>query len=129
MAFVSAIPTSFLSFFHVFCRFFEWNRSTSHKQPYFIFFTDCGPTEEMKELSSSCETQKMEAEQEETDASAGKEVEGAVGKSDAGGEGGGIGLASSQQTSAELDLDQVKGRMLTMAGLFDIWNGDEVSLM
>ena len=26
----------------------------------------------------------------------------------------------------ELDLDQVKGRMLTMAGLFEIWTSDQV---
>ena len=36
------------------------------------------------------------------------------------------GGVASTSMSEELDLDQVKGRMLTMAGLFDIWRSDEV---
>ena len=36
------------------------------------------------------------------------------------------GAVGSTMTSEELDLDQVKGRMLTMAGLFEIWKGEEV---
>ena len=43
--------------------------------------------------------------------------------SDAGRETGAGGVAGTTM-SEKLDLDQVKGRMLTMAGLFDIWKGE-----
>lgn len=36
---------------------------------------------------------------------------------------GAVGGAASHSLE-ELDLDQVKGRMLTMAGLFEIWRND-----
>ena len=100
---------------HVCRRFYEWDRRTSHKQPYFIFFTDCGPTEEMTEVSA--ESAKCEVEE----GCQGME-EGVVGVASGGtvGGGGGGGATSSE----ELDLDQVKGRMLTMAGLFEIWKND-----
>lgn len=91
----------------VFDRFYEWDRKTSHKQPYFIFFTNCSPTEEMKETSA----ESAECEEEEEVGV----VSGAV---------GGGGGAVSSRGHEELDLDQVKGRMLTMAGLFEIWRND-----
>ena len=98
------------------CRFFEWDRKIPrNKQPYFIFFSECGPTEEMRELSSSPVVSMKESGAESA-------VE-AEDKSDVM-EGG----VASSSMSEELDLDQVKGRMLTMAGLFDIWRNDEVRL-
>lgn len=83
----------------------------SHKQPYFIFFTDCGPTEEMIEVSASAAT-------------GGEGTEVCAGT---GGERDAVGGEVSTSTSEELDLDQVKGRMLTMAGLFEIWRNSDVS--
>ena len=97
----------------VFDRFYEWDRRTSHKQPYFIFFTECGPTEEMMEISAES------AECEEVEGRPGTEEEG-VGVT-SGAVGGGEAASCSHK---ELDLDQVKGRMLTMAGLFEIWRND-----
>ena len=44
-----------------------------------------------------------------------------------GGATGAEGVAATSMLE-ELDSDQVKGRMLTMAGLFEIWKGDEVRL-
>ena len=96
----------------VFDRFYEWDRKISHKQPYFIFFTDCGPTEEMMEISAESA---VECEVEE-----GPGIEEEKGMSVTSGAVAGGGVASRE----ELDLDQVKGRMLTMAGLFEIWKND-----
>lgn len=94
---------------HVFCdRFYEWDRKTSHKQPYFIFFTDCGPTEEMTEISAE-----LAAECEVYEGSGTEEEEGVA-----------SGAVGGVPFREELDLDQVKGRMLTMAGLFEIWKND-----
>ena len=77
--------------------FFEWNRKSSHKQPYFIHFADTKPTPEMLELSS-----------EETSEP-------------------GEGLAAGQER-IEGFSEVASGRMLTMAGLFDVWTGaDSVS--
>lgn len=103
----------------------------------------------MKELSSSCEA-KEEKGQQKIAASASfsgetgsGSVSGDVGGGGVGGDVGGGGeggdgdigerrggLAATQTTVAldPLDIDQVKGRMLTMAGLFDIWSGDEVRM-
>ena len=99
-------------------RFYEWDRKTSsHKQPYFIFFTNCGPTEEMLEVSAeSAESGDVEGR---SGMGEGEEEE-SVGVGVAS---GAVGGAASRDCE-ELDLDQVKGRMLTMAGLFEIWRND-----
>ena len=46
------------------CRFFEWDRKNSHKQPYFIYFADHAPTAEMQELAE-CGGEDEEEEEEE----------------------------------------------------------------
>jgi hypothetical protein len=107
---------------HALGRFYEWDRKTSsHKQPYFIFFTNCKPTDEMLEVSAelaeSGEVEGKPGVQEGEEAEEGEESVGV-----ASGAAGGGGAAS--RGCEELDLDQVKGRMLTMAGLFEIWKND-----
>ena len=72
----------------------------------------------MKELSASLAA-------EEKGRGGGEKVEEGTG-SDAERETG-TGPVAGTTMSEELDLDQVKGRMLTMAGLFEIWKGEEVS--
>lgn len=72
-------------------RFFEWNRRSKHKQPYFIHLADPRPSPEMLEVLTS-----------ETSEPEGQQLENIQGFSEV-----------------------VKGRMLAMAGLFDIWNGAE----
>lgn len=111
--FVYTFTKCYVILAYVFDRFYEWDRKTSHKQPYFIFFTDCGPTEEMMEISAES------AECEEVEGRPGTEEEGVCVASGAVG-GGGV----ASRDHKELDLDQVKGRMLTMAGLFEIWRND-----
>ena len=89
-----------LSTTHTVSRFFEWYRGSGQKQPYFIYFAESGPTEEMMEALSS------EEEELET-------------------------AAVAQEVKAEGDEGRVefKGRMLTLAGLFDIWRaGPNVSV-
>ena len=72
------------------CRFFEWFRGRGKKQPYFIYFRDNFPTEEMEEVSKKRE-------------------------------------GGDQQEEEKVEAEQSNvwthptGRMLTMAGLFDVW--------
>ena len=49
---------------HCLSRFFEWDRKSSHKQPYFIYFADRAPTAEMQELVE-CGGEEEEEEEEE----------------------------------------------------------------
>jgi putative SOS response-associated peptidase YedK len=76
------------------CRFFEWCRDKGQRQPYFIYFSDHAPSEEMMELAS------IEAP--------------------AGG-GGREGVEGVEESVQDSKWEQPTGRMLTMAGLFDIW--------
>ena len=80
--------------------FFEWDRKGNTKRPYFIHFRDNKPTVEMAEV---------EAPKEEDE----------VGESDA-----------ARKEASKIESDVVNGRMLTMAGLFDICSTDrpEVSV-
>jgi len=48
---------------HCLSRFFEWDRKSSHKQPYFIYFADRAPTAEMQELAE-CGGEEEEEEEE-----------------------------------------------------------------
>ena len=48
----------------ILCRFFEWDRKGSHKQPYFIYFGERAPTAEMQELAASGEEEEEEEEEE-----------------------------------------------------------------
>ena len=77
--------------YNLFISFFEWQRDKGQKQPYFIYFTDRGPSEEMVEVCSG-EGEEVKGEREEVK-----------------GEGRGS------------EWECPIGRMLTMAGLFDIW--------
>ena len=47
----------------ILCRFFEWDRKGSHKQPYFIYFAEHGPTAEMQEVTASGEEEEEEEEE------------------------------------------------------------------
>lgn len=76
-----------------FFSFFEWDRQGKTKRPYFIHFRDNKPTAEMEEVGVSEESE-GDVEQEEE--------------------------KSIKQMKAKIDSDVVNGRMLTMAGLFDI---------
>lgn len=78
------------------CRFFEWYREKGHKQPYFIYFEDNSPTSEMMEISA--EGAKTEEEGEKD---------------------GGEVVAGAKNI-----WEHPTGRMLTMAGLFDIWKAE-----
>ena len=80
-------------------RFFEWHREKGQRQPYFIYFADNAPSEEMRELSADGEGKGSEE---------GKE----------GGEEEGRGSVKSV-------WEHPTGRMLTIAGLFDIWKSQE----
>ena len=80
-------------------RFFEWHREKGQRQPYFIYFTDNAPSEEMRELS------------------AGSEGRGSEDGKEGGKEGGEEGRGNV--------WEHPTGRMLTMAGLFDIWKSQE----
>ena len=73
-------------------RFFEWYREKGQRQPYFIYFTDHTPSEEMIEL----------------------------------GEGEGVKEEGAEKAGSE--WEHPTGRMLTMAGLFDVWRSSPVSL-
>ena len=92
------------------CRFFEWHREKGQRQPYFIYFTDHAPTEEMVEVSTES-------------AEGGREVGREVGK-----EGGEEGEKDGKK-GGEVEKGNVwehpTGRMLTMAGLFDIWKSED----
>ena len=81
------------------CRFFEWYREKGHKQPYFIYFEDNSPTSEMMEVSA--EGAKTEGEFQEGERNEGEVVAG-----------------------AKNIWEHPTGRMLTMAGLFDIWKAE-----
>lgn len=80
-------------------RFFEWYRGKGQRQPYFIYFTDNAPSAEMVELESE--------EDREVKAEAGGEAEDVPKKRNV--------------------WEHPTGRMLTMAGLFDICKAEAVS--
>ena len=69
-------------------RFYEWNRKSSHKQPYLIHLADTSPSPDMMELASQ---------------------------------------TTDEETPEVIDgfSDVVGGRMLAMAGLFDVWTREE----
>ena len=73
--------------FDNFLRFFEWYREKGQRQPYFIYFTDHAPPEEMRAVSA---------------------------------ESGGEEKRREKKGETE-SWEHPTGRMLTMAGLFDIW--------
>lgn len=81
------------------CRFFEWYREKGHKQPYFIYFEDNSPTSEMMEISAEAAKTDEGCQEGKTD-----DREGAAG--------------------ARNIWEHPTGRMLTMAGLFDIWKAE-----
>lgn len=81
--------------------FFEWNRKSSHKQPYFIHFADITPTEEMIEVSMN-----------DADVSPSEKE-------------GHMESVVSDKVSTKEHEKVISGRILTMAGLFDVWRGSE----
>lgn len=86
-------------------RFFEWYRGKGQRQPYFIYFTDNGPSTEMREVSAASLTEGGEPEKE-------RKV-----KAEAGGE---------DIPKRRNVWEHPTGRMVTMAGLFDICKAEAV---
>lgn len=82
--------------------FFEWNRKSSHKQPYLIHFADTSLTEEMLEVSPPATVAPL------------------LGKRSAECEG------VCREPGNYSEFEQVaNGRMVTLAGLFDVWKGND----
>lgn len=81
------------------CRFFEWYRGKGQRQPYFIYFTENGPTEEMKEIAAAESGDLQEK---------------------------GMKAEAVEDTPKNV-WEHPTGRMLTMAGLFDICKSEAVS--
>jgi len=75
--------------YNLLCRFYEWDRKSSRKQPYFIHWSDTRPSPEMLELASQTSDSATQAE--------------------------------CQTSNIDGFSEVARGRMLTMAGLFDAW--------
>ena len=90
------------------CRFYEWHRTGKQKRPYFIHFKDNEPTVFMKELE----------EESERFSEGGRQDSGGVATCEEG--------CVGDQKVEDVDKNVLSGRMLTMAGLFDICVREEV---
>lgn len=95
------------------CRFFEWDRKGKQKRPYFIHFRNSKPTSAMEELELEGErgADKVQEEgrgREEKTSYGGRDVE-----------------EKRSSFKEEKEEHVLSGRMLTMAGLFDICTEQE----
>ena len=84
------------------CSFFEWYRDKGQRQPYFIHFTNHAPSEEMMELVEGVRVK----EEEREDVRVKEEKREGV---------------KEEGVMQDSKWEHPTGRMLTMAGLFDIW--------